>query len=195
MDSIISIFVEWGLVGLIVAAFTESFCSPILPDVLLIPLAMARPEHAIYYGCLATIASVAGGFIGYGIGNKIGLSAAKKIIPARYEKKIRAFAEANAVWAIFLAAMSPIPYKFVSITAGALKISLPVFLTVSLAGRGKRFLLEGVMIYYYGPKAEHIFTQHTEDLMIISLAAVGLLIAGSYLVMRIKRNALQEPVD
>ena len=188
MEALISVLIEWGLGGLAVAAFTESFCSPILPDILLIPLAMAQPEHAIYYGCVATIASVTGGFIGYGIGNKIGLPAVNKMLPAKYGEKIRAVAAQNAKWAIFLAALSPIPYKFVSISAGALKISLPVFIVVSFIGRGKRFLLEGILIYYFGPKAEHIFTQHTDELLVITVVIVGLIAAGGYFVRRFKRS-------
>lgn len=192
MDEIIALFLGWGLLGLGIAAFTESFCSPILPDIILIPLAMAQPEHAIYYGCMATIVSVLGGFIGYGIGHKIGLPAAKKMIPARYEEKMRVVVENNAKWAIFLASMAPIPYKFVSITAGALKINLPVFLGVSLLGRGKRFLLEGILIYYYGPKAEHIFTQHSNELLFISIGIVGVIAVVGYFVKRFKRNTLPE---
>ncbi|MBU2701240.1 undecaprenyl-diphosphatase [Sporomusaceae bacterium BoRhaA] len=192
MDEIIALFLGWGLVGLGIAAFTESFCSPILPDIILIPLAMAQPEHAIYYGCVATIVSVLGGFIGYGIGHKIGLPAAKKMIPAKYEEKMRIVVENNAKWAIFLASMAPIPYKFVSITAGALKINFPVFLGVSLLGRGKRFLLEGILIYYYGPKAEHIFTQHSNELLFISIGIVGVIAVVGYFVKRFKRNTLPE---
>ncbi|MBP2662972.1 MAG: associated Golgi protein [Firmicutes bacterium] len=191
MEEIISILVGWGLFGLVVAAFTESFCSPILPDLLLIPIALAHPEHAIYYGMVATVVSVIGGFIGYGIGSKIGVSAAKKMIPAKYEEKIRAFAETNALWAIFLAAMSPIPYKFVSITAGALKINLTVFFAASLAGRAKRFLLEGILLYYYGPKAEHIFTQHSEELAAVTVISLIMIAIGTYFIRRNKRN-LQE---
>ncbi len=192
MDDIITLLIGWGLVGLMVAAFTEAFCSPILPDILLIPLAMAKPEHAIYYGIVATVVSVLGGFVGYGIGNKIGLPAAQKMIPAKYESKIRGVVENNAAWAIFLAAMSPIPYKFVAITAGALKIRLPLFVGVSLAGRAKRFLIEGILIYYYGPKAEHIFTHHSEELLAISAAAVAVLAVGVYCFRRYKRSAAKE---
>lgn len=186
MEEIISILIGWGLIGLAIAAFTESFCSPILPDLLLIPLAMANPENAIYYGCVATITSVLGGFIGYGIGNKVGLPAAKKMIPAKYEERIQKVAEKNAKWGIFLAAISPIPYKFVSITAGALKIKFPVFVGASILGRAKRFLLEGILIFYFGAKAEQIFTHYTGEILIISLAVVGAIATGVYFVRRFK---------
>jgi undecaprenyl-diphosphatase len=181
-------------VGLLVASFTESFCSPILPDVVLIPLALAQPEHAVYFGAVATVASVIGGFVGYGIGYKIGPAAARKIIPEKYQEKIDHFAKHNAKWAVFIAAMSPIPYKFVSITAGALKINFTTFLIASSLGRAKRFLLEGILIYYYGPAAVHIFTQHTDSLIIGSLLAVVVAGIGLYIYKRMRKSAACERI-
>jgi undecaprenyl-diphosphatase len=194
MDELTRILLEWGLMGLIIASFTESFCSPILPDVVLIPLALAHPEHALYYGAVATIASVFGGFIGYGIGYKIGLPAARKIIPAKYEAKIQHFAEHDAVWALFIGALSPIPYKFVSITAGALKVKLPVFVAISAFGRAKRFLLEGLLLYYYGEQAVHMFTYHSDMLLIGSLALVAICLVVVYIFKRVKKNTVEERV-
>jgi len=194
VEDIIALLLSWGLIGLVVASFTESFCSPILPDVLLIPLALAQPEHAIYYGVLATLVSVLGGFIGYGIGYKIGPAAAHKLLPAKHEEKIRHFADRNASWAVFLAAMSPIPYKFVSISAGALKINLTVFVLASSLGRAKRFVLEGILIYYYGPAAVHIFTQHTGDVLVVSSIAVAVLGVGVYIFKRAKKKTACERI-
>ena len=50
MDQIIQLLESWGLIGLIVASFAESIFSPILPDFLLIPMALANPKNAIFYG-------------------------------------------------------------------------------------------------------------------------------------------------
>ena len=194
MEEITALLLSWGLVGLLAAAFTESFCSPILPDVVLIPLALAQPENAIYYGCLATVVSVVGGFLGYGIGFKIGPIAAQKLIPAKHEEKIRYFADKNATWALFLAAMSPIPYKFVSISAGALKINFTVFVIASSLGRAKRFLVEGILIYYYGPAAVHIFTHHKEDVLLVSVIAVLIIGIGIYVVKKMKKKTVYERV-
>lgn len=176
MEALLAVLLEWGLTGLLIAAFTESFISPLLPDLLLIPLALANPQNAVYYGLAATAVSILGGLIAYLIGLKIGLPAARKFIPPKYMNKIHTTVQENALWAIFLAALSPIPYKFVSITAGALKINMTVFLVISLLGRGKRFLLEGVLIYYFGPQAIEMFTQHKADMLIISFIVI--IVAG-----------------
>lgn len=188
MEAIVEILLEWGLTGLLIAAFTESFISPVLPDLLLIPLALATPHNAIYYGLATTVVSVLGGLIGYMLGLKIGLPAARKFIPDKYIDKIYVTVKENALWAVFIASLSPIPYKFVSITAGALKINMPVFFAISLLGRGKRFLLEGVLIYYFGPQAIVMFNQHKDDLLIVSLiviAAIGLL---AYVLKKSKKS-------
>ncbi|WP_371371500.1 YqaA family protein [Sporomusa aerivorans] len=187
MDTLVEILLEWGLTGLLIAAFTESFISPVLPDLLLIPLAIANPQNAIFYGLAATLVSVGGGLIGYLIGLKIGLPAARKYIPAKMMDKIHLTVKKNALWAIFLASLSPIPYKFVSITAGALRINMPVFLCISLLGRGKRFLLEGALIYYFGPQAIEMFTQHSDDLLIISLIVIAVASVIAYVIKRCKK--------
>jgi undecaprenyl-diphosphatase len=188
MDAIVEILLEWGLTGLLIAAFTESFISPVLPDLLLIPLALANPQNAIYYGLAATFISVLGGLIGYMLGLKIGLPAARRFIPDRYLDKISCTVKENALWAVFLASLSPIPYKFVSITAGALRINLPLFLVISFLGRGKRFLLEGVLIYYFGPQAVEMFTQHKDDLLIISLTIIAVAGLIAYIMNRSKKT-------
>lgn len=170
---------EWGVAGLVIAAFAESFISPILPDVFLIPVAMANPSNAIYYGILATLVSVVGGLVGYSIGNRLGLAVARKMMPDRYYTKINSYVKGhsrNIGWAIFLAALSPIPYKFISITAGALRVNMRVFLMASFFGRAKRFLLEAIVIYYFGDAALAILEDLGTDMIVYSLAAVAILL-------------------
>lgn len=190
MDTLVALLLEWGLTGLLVAAFTESFISPVLPDLLLIPLAIANPQNAIYYGLAATLVSVLGGLIGYMIGLKIGLPAARKFIPAKVMDKIHITVKQNALWAIFLASLSPIPYKFVSITAGALRVNMSMFLCISILGRGKRFLLEGVLIYYFGPRAVEIFSQHSDDVLFISLILLAIAGGVAYVIKRSKKAGI-----
>jgi len=194
LEQLTLLLLNWGWIGLLIAAFTESFCSPIFPDLVLIPLALAHPEQALTLGIIATAGSVVGGILGYGIGFKLGGPAARKLIPAKYAEKIFYHAKNNAKWAIFIAALSPIPYKFVSITAGALKVRFTVFMIISLIGRGKRFLLEGIIIYYYGATAERLLTEYSDDLLFITLAAVVIIALSIYLIRRFKKTALAERI-
>lgn len=178
MDQIIQLLESWGLIGLIVASFAESIFSPILPDFLLIPMALANPKNAIFYGLVATVTSVVGGILGYWLGIKYGLPLVKKMVPQKYLKIIDDFTQHNAGWAVFLAAMSPIPYKFVSITSGALRIPLGIFLFASFCGRAKRFLLEGILIYYFGEAAKGMIKSMMDNLLIGSGILVVLIVLG-----------------
>jgi undecaprenyl-diphosphatase len=188
-DALIEILMEWGLAGLVVAAFTESFCSPILPDVLLLPLALANPNMAIYYGVVATAVSVLGGFIGYWIGARLGMPVVHKVMSDKYADKIAAFAHSeNIGLTVWLAAMSPIPYKIVSISAGAFSVKWSTFIIASVFGRAKRFLLEAVLIYYFGEPAVHFLQNSSKEMLIGTLVLVAVLALAFYFYKKHKKN-------
>lgn len=195
MADLTATLLEWGLYGLIVAAFTESFISPILPDIVLLPLMLAKPQEAIFLGIVTTAVSVAGGFIGYGIGYKLGAPAARKIIPAKHLAKIEDCLRENAKWAIFFAALAPIPYKFVSISAGAFRINFTIFVLISLVARGKRFILPGVIIYFFGPAAQTMMAEYSSEAMWVSLAVLLLILIGYYWYRRQKRRSLPNAAE
>ena len=190
MAELTAALLEWGLYGLIVAAFTESFVSPILPDIILWPLMLAKPQEAIFLGAVATGASILGGFIGYGIGYKIGAPAARKLIPAKHLIKIEAYLRDNAKWAIFLAALAPIPYKFVTICAGAFRVNFPVFVLISIFARGKRFLLPAAFIYFFGPAAQEVITEYSNEVMWASLMLVIVCLVFYFFYRRQKRRVI-----
>lgn len=193
MGDITALLLEWGLYGLIVATFTEAFISPILPDIILIPLMLATPKDALYLGAVATVVSVLGGFVGYGIGHKLGAPAARKLIPAKYLDRIEGYLQDNAKWAIFLAAVAPIPYKFVSISAGAFRVNLTIFVLISIVARGKRFLLPATFIYFLGPSAQELLSRYSDKAMWGSLVALAIIGVVYYLYRRQKRNTLSNP--
>ena len=166
MEPFIQFFQYYGAAGLFFVSFIESFISPILPDLILIPMALSTPEKAIYYSLVATVASVLGGIIGYFIGNRLGLPVLQKYASAQHVETINNWLEKYGGWAIFFAALAPIPYKFVSISAGVFRVNMVVFLLASLFGRAKRFLLEGVLIFYYGPIAVELIKNYSNSFII-----------------------------
>lgn len=178
MEQLISFFQNFGVVGLFIISFIESIFSPILPDLLLIPMALSVPEKAIYYSVIATTGSVLGGIVGYFVGNKYGILAVKKFVPDKYVLKISSWLDQYGGWAIFLAALAPIPYKFVSISSGVFRINMVVFLVASIFGRGKRFLLEGILIFYYGPQAIDLIKTYSNTFMIGITIFIVLLVVG-----------------
>lgn len=176
MEQLIAWLESYGLAGLFIISFVESFISPVLPDVLLIPMALADPSQAIYYSIVATGASVLGGFVGYGIGFRLGIPIMKKVVPPQHVDTIHGWLEKYGGWAIWMAAMAPIPYKFTSITAGVFKVNLFVFTVASILGRAKRFLIEGILIYYYGDQAVELIARYTQDFLhgFLILVALGI---------------------
>ena len=138
-------------------SFAESSFFPIPPDVMLVPMAVARPERSAWFAALTTIASVAGAVLGYAIG----YFAIGALLPwiesigmiAEYRAAVDWF-DRWGLWVILLAGFTPLPYKAFTIAAGALSLSLIPFLLGSLVGRGARFGLVAAIAGILGPKVE-----------------------------------------
>ncbi|CUH96550.1 hypothetical protein P22_2640 [Propionispora sp. 2/2-37] len=193
MDQILQFLEGYGIWGLFLLSFLESFISPILPDVMLIPMVLAEPSQALYYSTVATAASVGGGFIGYGIGSRFGTLALHKFVPPRHSKKIENWFTKYGGWAIFLASLAPIPYKFVSISAGTFRTNLLVFFLASILGRGKRFLLIGIIVHYLGPEALQLFQQIPTHWILAGIALCAAVVALYYYYKKQKNIPEKQP--
>ena len=189
MDQFIQFFQYYGTAGLFFVSFIESFISPILPDLILIPMALSAPEKAIYYALIATLASVLGGIIGYFIGKRLGLPVLQKYASAKHVETIHNWLEKYGGWAIFFAAMAPIPFKFVSISAGVFRVNMIVFLLAAIIGRGKRFLLEGILIFYYGPKAVELIKTYSNNFII---GFVAIIVIGVVAIRVMRKKPIRE---
>lgn len=159
-------------------SFAESSFFPIPPDVMLVPMAVSRPERSAWFALLTTVASVAGAVLGYVIGYyAIGI-----ILPwleragmlAEYEAAVLWF-DRWGLWVILLAGFTPLPYKVFTIAAGALSLSLVPFLIGSLIGRGARFGLVAAIAGILGPKVEPWVRRWVEWLGwgVLALAAIA----------------------
>jgi len=155
---------QWYLVGL---SFTESSFFPIPPDVMLAPMALAQPKRALYLAGITTLASVAGGMLGY----LIGVYAFDAITPVlksagywdRYLIAQDWFAEWG-IYAVFIAGFSPIPYKVFTVAAGALSMAILPFVLASLVGRGLRFYLVALLMMWGGEKMEALLRKYVDIL-------------------------------
>jgi membrane protein YqaA with SNARE-associated domain len=124
---------------------------------MLAPMSLARPDKALWYAMLTTLASVVGGIAGY----LIGVTLFEVIEPwlqqvGYYDKYLtaKAWFDEWGFWAIFLAGFSPIPYKIFTITAGAITMSFAPFVIASFIGRGSRFFLVSLLMSWGGEKME-----------------------------------------
>ena len=169
----------WYLGGL---SFTESSFFPIPPDVMLAPMSLANPRRAWFYALITTLASVAGGVLGYAIGH-FALEWLTPLIGEggrwheHYQQALAWFAEWG-FWAVFLAGFSPIPYKVFTITAGALAMPLLPFVIASCIGRGMRFFLVAGLLAWGGPRLEAMLRRYVEWLgwLLVLLAVVAYLV-------------------
>ena len=141
-------------------SFAESSFFPVPPDVMLIPMALARPERAYVMAFWCTVTSVAGGVLGYAIGALLYDSVGLWLIQLYgYGDKVEAFREAYAqwgAWIILLKGLTPIPYKIVTITSGFAGYNLGLFILFSIITRGARFFVQAFLLHRYGESARHI---------------------------------------
>ena len=170
----------WYLGGI---SFAESSFFPIPPDVMLAPMALARPDRWFRLAMITTLTSVAGGLLGY----LIGWAAMDAVLPwierTGYGAQLasaREWFDQWGYWAVFLAGFSPIPYKAFTVTAGGLGMALLPFTIASFIGRGGRFFLVAFLMARFGPAAEAKLKPAIEWLgwgMVVALL-------GAYLLLR-----------
>jgi membrane protein YqaA with SNARE-associated domain len=139
---------------LAVVSFVESSFFPIPPDALLVPMVLARPDRAWRLAFVCTVASVAGGALGYLIGYALFDVLAAPILRAyHYQDAFAAFQAKYAqwgLWVILIKGLTPIPYKIVTIASGAARFNFAVFMLASAATRGVRFFVVAALLRRYG---------------------------------------------
>jgi len=168
-------------------SFAESSFFPVPPDIMLIPMALARPDRAWLYATVCTIASVAGGVLGYLIGSLLYDSVGQWLIQLYgYGDKVESFRAAYAAygaWIILLKGLTPIPYKIVTITSGFAAYNLPLFILFSIIARGARFFLLAFLLHRYGPQAREMIERRLGLWVTLgAVVVVGGIVAAIYLI-------------
>ncbi|QUS41779.1 DedA family protein [Tardiphaga alba] len=160
-----------------IVSFAESSFFPIPPDVMLIPMALARPNKAWLYAGICTITSVAGGVVGYLIGHLLYDSVGQWVIQFYgYGDKVEAFRAGYAeygAWIILLKGLTPIPYKLVTITSGFAGYNIWMFIGLSIIARGARFYVVAILMNRYGVWIRETIEKHLG--LVVTLALIGLI--------------------
>nr|QIO37487.1 DedA family protein [Bradyrhizobium sp. 1(2017)] len=137
-----------------VVSFAESSFFPVPPDVMLIPMSLARPQRAWLYAAVCTATSVLGGIVGYAIGALLFDSLGQWLIQVYgLADKVDAFRASYAEWGaviILLKGLTPIPYKLVTITSGFAGYNILLFILCSIVARGGRFFVVAILLNRYG---------------------------------------------
>jgi membrane protein YqaA with SNARE-associated domain len=165
-------------------SFAESSFFPIPPDVMLIPMSLARPDRAWFFATVCTVTSVLGGLLGYYIGSALYDTVGLWLIQLYgYGDKVDAFRDAYAQWGswiILLKGLTPIPYKIVTITSGFAGYDVVLFTVFSFIARGMRFYLLAFLLHRYGPKARVIIEERltfwvTSGAVVLVIGIIGAL--------------------
>jgi len=141
--------------ALALVAFIESSVFPIPPDLLMIPMIIARPNKAFLIAAVAMVASVLGGMLGYFIGWGLFESVGQPVLEFygktdRFDDFATRYNEWGA-WAVLMAGVTPFPYKVITILSGSTGLSLPVFIISSIIARGLRFFIIAALLWRFGP--------------------------------------------
>ena len=143
-----------ALWALAVVAFLESSVFPIPPDVLMIPMILARPNRAWLIAGIALVASVLGGLLGYAIGALAFEQLGQPILASLGKgDAMAAFSDRfNGVgfWAVLTAGVTPFPYKVITIMSGWTGMPLATFIVTSILARALRFFIVAALLWKFG---------------------------------------------
>ena len=137
-----------------IVSFVESSVFPIPPDVLMIPMIIARPRRAFLIATVATLTSVLGALLGYYIGAALFETVGRPVLDfygkaAEFDAFALKYNDWGA-WAVLVAGITPFPFKVITIASGVTGLSLPVFVVASLIARAFRFFLVAALLWRFG---------------------------------------------
>jgi membrane protein YqaA with SNARE-associated domain len=167
-----------------IVSFAESSFFPVPPDVMLVPMALARPDRAYFYATVCTVTSVLGGLLGYLIGALLYESIGQWIIhfygAGQKVDLVRQTFQDYGAWVIVGKGITPIPYKLVTIVAGFSGYNLLSFILFSLIARGIRFYAFAFVLHRYGPQAREIIEKRLGFWVTVSAVTI---VAGFVIVV------------
>lgn len=169
--------------GMAAVSFAESSFFPIPPDVMLVPMVLARRDQAYLIAAVCTAASVAGGLFGYAIGyflyDSLGVWLINLYGMHDAAAEYQAWYAEYGTWIILVKGLTPIPFKLVTIASGLAQFNLALFIAMATITRGVRFFLIAALLKRYGAPIQRFID---ERLTLVSWGFLGLLVGGFALV-------------
>ncbi len=173
-----------ALWALAVVSFIESSVFPIPPDIILIPMVLAAPEKAWRFALVCTVASVAGGLAGYGIGYFLFDSIGRPLLDFYgYGEKFAQFQGYYNEWGAWIvggAGVTPFPYKVITIASGVTGLDPVVFMVASVLSRGLRFFLVAGLLRHFGEPIRIFIEAHLGKLA----TAFFILLLGGFVAIK-----------
>jgi undecaprenyl-diphosphatase len=177
-ESFMEAFDVFGPASLAVFSFTEAIIQPIPPDLVYIPMlvnASGNVPLVVWLWLVVTVSSVLGCLVGYFIGRRWGSKLMVRFGQEKHLTKLRQLTERYGSFGIFLAAISPIPYKVFGWMAGMAEMPKRPFLIAGLIGRGCRFGFEAILIGLYGQRAFDAIMWVLDNELLLAVALIAIL--------------------
>lgn len=164
---------RWATPALAAVSFAEASFLPVIPEVMLGPMVLARQERAFFYAFVCTVASVLGGLFGYAIGlflTPLGEWLLRLFGHGQGMEAYRTWFAANGFWVILIKGFTPIPFKLVTIASGIARFSLWQFVLAAVITRGGRFFIGAALLRH--PRAKALVERHLLLLTVAGFLAV-----------------------
>ena len=162
-----------GVLG--VVSFTEAIIQPLPPDLVYLPMlydAMDNKPLVFWYFVVVTLTSVAGSYVGYLLGQRWGRQLLDRFAKPKHVTKLEALTTKYGTIGIFIAAVSPIPYKVFGWVAGMGEMDKRSFIIAGLFGRGLRFGMEALLIGIYGKTALDAMNTFLDNEILIAVVMI-----------------------
>ena len=176
----------YGVPALGALSFAEASFFPIPPDPLLMALCLGAPRRSFWFAAWGTAFSVIGGIAGYLLGwgawSLVGdffITWVPGVTPEAFAT-VRDLYDRWNFWAVFLAGLTPIPYKVFTLSAGVFAIQLPIFVAASVLSRGLRFFLVAALISRFGAPVSRFIDRYFNIITVAFgvLVVLGLVLIG-----------------
>ena len=177
-DFILEFFNQFGPFALALLSFTEAIIQPIPPDVMFLPMAYDERNSVnmlLWLWFIVTFASVLGAMVGHTLGKLYGTKLLDRFGKPHHRERLEFLFERYGTWGMFIAAVSPLPYKVFGWIAGASDMKMRPFVIAGIFGRGLRFGPEAILIYLYGDTAMDAATWLLDHELIMAVVLILLL--------------------
>ena len=168
-----------------IVSFTESSFFPIPPDIILIPMILAKKTKAFFYASICTLSSVIGGIFGYFIGfllfNSIGIQLVNFYNLAEEVGEFKNYYNSYGSWIVIIAGFTPFPFKVITISSGLFQLNFIIFVLCSIISRGARFYLISGLLYLFGDNIRLLIDKYFNFLTVLFFV----ILIGSILIIKI----------
>ena len=168
-----------------IVSFTESSFFPIPPDIILIPMILAKKTKAFFYASICTLSSVIGGIFGYFIGfllfNSIGIQLVNFYNLAEEVGEFKNYYNSYGSWIVIIAGFTPFPFKVITISSGLFQLNFIIFVLCSIISRGARFYLISGLLYLFGDNIRLFIDKYFNFLTVLFFV----ILIGSILIIKI----------